>query len=109
VKPAKSLAEQRDELIPKLEAALATGRYLLAFWRVEPDGRLALDRVTLDFPKDDFSEALRMLRDNLSEETRRVAVRTMQTRLVPMAASQIVEGEPPALPPFISPPPPPKR
>lgn len=54
---------------------------MIALWRVD-NGALIMERETRDFPKDDFPEAVRMLRDNLSDETRKLAVQTIQQRVV---------------------------
>jgi len=45
--------------------AVRNGKYLIAAFRVKDDG-LLLDRVTNDFPKERFDEAIRLLMANLS-------------------------------------------
>ena len=95
--PARS--PRHDELSVLLEQALGCGRYLFVLWRRTPEGRLIMDRGTLDFPKDDFPEAVRMLRDDLGKEIRELAVRTMQTqtRTVEVAANDGNRGPDAAL------------
>lgn len=60
--------KKKDELTVALEAAKASGKYMVAVWRVADD-KLELFRVTEGFPLADVPTALEMLKEDLKPMT----------------------------------------
>ena len=60
--------KKKDELTVALEAAKASGKFMVAIWRVQDD-KLELFRVTEGFPLADVPTALGMLKDDMAPLT----------------------------------------
>jgi len=54
------------EILQQLAAAVATDAWMVGVWRVA-DGRVYLDRTTINFPNGDLDTAVQLLEDNLKK------------------------------------------
>ena len=54
------------EILQQLAAAVRSGHWLFAVWRVA-DGRIDMDRTMVDFPNADLDKAVELLSENLKK------------------------------------------
>lgn len=68
----KTYVNARDEVLPKLEEAVASGMLMVAVFRVNPQtNKIDVWRLTRDFPTSAFKGSLEALKKNLEEEAKR--------------------------------------
>jgi hypothetical protein len=73
--PAPPTMLSADLLHERLNRAITTKRFLVACFRLENE-KLHLDLDMQDFPHGDFTEVVRILRDELSKELKKAAAAT---------------------------------
>lgn len=54
------------ELLQQMDAAVRSGRWLFAVWRIH-EGRIHLERTAVNFPTADLDKAVQLLAENLKQ------------------------------------------
>ena len=60
--------ECKQSFLDRFEDASSNDKWMAAIWCIRPDGNVEFNRTTCNFPRNEFSECVRLIRSNLSEE-----------------------------------------